>query len=541
METREKALAGVLAAVLGGWFVVPPVWNAVNAPVTEREASAKSLKKAADDRGEEELQTFAAIAKLDGAAARALSPDVRSAQRTYQSWLTDLADRCGFEGTEVTPQKTTPIGKTGSAVEVKLEGRATASELARFLSLLSESGVLQTVVQTNLAAASSSPADELEVTVRTEAVSLEGGGRRPLPYSEWTVGEATEDGVAVTPAEGPFEEFEVAAAVDGEDRVYAVGKSSADGRWTFKGDAPPAGTTVRGRPYPIPEDEPRAAEAWTLLAEQGPFAIPVFKPPIRPRVIVDDRLRVYRGDRLDVPVEIVGLPPGEVSLKLEGGPEGMRVDADTRRLTFETTAQTPLGPAEAKLVASNAGVVADAAFAIEVREPNEPPVIADVDVPPAYPGREWRLSIEATDPEGQDLRLNADGPDGVRVDGMTLVWTAPKELEGESARVALTVIDDGAEPKEARRTIEVPVEFDAEGSTELIGSVRIDGERAALLIDRRSGERTVLKEGQEVAIGRLSGTVTGITEKTLTIAEDGGESTLRLGQTVADRAPRGGA
>lgn len=535
MQTREKILAGVLAAVLVGWVVVPSLIGTVLEPVRTREANVRSLRGVADERGEEELASIRAAGQLSQWAARSLDPDPLAAQRTYQSWLTDLADRCGWSQTAVTPLRTSRIGDVASAVEVKLEGAATADQLARFLDLLTGSGLAQSIVQTQVRSQSTRPDDPLEVALRVEALSMPDGGRRPLPYRTFTVAEASEGAMTVSPADGRFDgDFRVAGP-DGQ--ALTVTDVEADGAWTFDGPTPSPGDELRVLPPPREDSE---AAPWTLLAEQGPFAIPVRKPPILPQVVAPEEVRVVRGNPIDVPLQVVGLPPGDVSLTVAGeSPPGLTIDPDTRRLKWKTDDATPLGTVEVALVATGGGVTGRGRTRLTVARPNSPPAIAASEPVAAYPGRPWELPLEITDAEGDDVRLSVTGPADVRLDERTLRWTPTADDEGETFDITVTATDMAEDPMTGERTFSVPVEFDTERTTELIGSVRIDGEPAALLIDRRTGQRRVAREGDELSVGRMKARVQQIGDRSVRLREGEGETLLKLGQSVAERTAAG--
>lgn len=372
MQTREKLLAIGLGSVLAIGWVIPAVWEAVRAPVTEREQDLKSLKRRLDTREVDEMKTMAAIKRLADYRGRSLSEDALTAQRVYQAWLTQLADESGWENLQVIPGRTKPVGP-GTSVSVTVEGLATTTEVADFLRLFNESGVLHSIEDATFSAETTNSDVPIEVSVTATALSLPDGGARPLPYAGLTVAEETDDPelARVTPSLGKVTEpFDVEAKIGGKTLVATVKGTTEEGLLKLKWDdeSPKRldeGLAMTTRPYEVEID--RAAPAWDSFAKLSPFSIP--KPVGQPTVVsreptkdnmppvleAVDGASLLPGERWQAKV-IVSDPDGDdgkVKLRLDDAPRGARIEGDA--LLFEVPPGTAPGDVVIEVVASDDG------------------------------------------------------------------------------------------------------------------------------------------------------------------------------------------
>lgn len=277
MQTREKLLAGAFAAVIGIGWVVPGIWSAVRAPVTERETTLRSLKRRVDTKENDEMKTMAAIKKIADWKKRALPEDALTAQRIYQAWLTRLADEAGWSNLDVVPGRTRAIGP-GTSVSVAVDGIATAEQLATFLDRFEASGLLHSIERSNFVSDSVSPDAKLEVSITATALSLPDGGPTPLPYAEFRVTDDTEavDAVAMTPTLGKVTTpFDVATSIDDKTYHATVKKSDDEGRLVLSWrDAVPQKLEAETKFVTQPLVDPADDSIWQQLADAGPFSVP---------------------------------------------------------------------------------------------------------------------------------------------------------------------------------------------------------------------------------------------------------------------------
>ena len=531
MQTREKALAAVLGLVLTLWLIVPAVVQTATEPIESREATLRSLRRQSEKLEDEELATIRAAGALDKFARVSLGPDPRIAQRTLQSWLTDLADRCGWSGVTVTPLRTTSIAETASTVEVRVEGNATAAQTSRMLQLLTRSGVAHSVAQWSVRSETTDPSGPLTVTLRVEGLSMPGGGQWPMPYAVYEVQSVAAESFTVEPDGARFDgSFAVLTDDGGRHTIKDVIKS---GGWASD-FVPAVGDRLRVASYVNDPTDP----AWQSLAEYGPFAIAVEIPPVQPRVVIPERIDVVRGDWFDVPFSVVGLADDPVIAFSGDVPDDLTLDADGRRLTWRTTDDTPLGETTVRLTATAGDVEALGETIIRVRRRNSPPSIEFGELAAAIPGRPWRRKLVAIDPDEDETVVSlADGPESAAFEDNAVVWTPPEEAAGTEVVITVEARDDAEDALTTTESFTVRVDFDDEADTELVGSVTIDGQPAALLINRRTGDRLVARRGQEIEIGVLKGTVEEVRPKSLIVRTTSGRFAVPLGRTVADRTP----
>ena len=83
----------------------------------------------------------------------------------------------------------------------------------------------------------------------------------------------------------------------------------------------------------------------------------------------------------------------------------------------------------------------------------------------------------------------------------------------------------------------ITVTADAAATTELIGSLMIDGQPVAWTLDRLAGQRRELRTGDSLAIGDVRGEVAAIRADAIEYETDNGRVRWKLGQTLRDAQP----
>ena len=150
MQKREKILAGLLLGFLFLWQIRPTLYNMFIEPIDSRNSDIRLLSKSISASEDKEFELIQAKAKLNRAKFRSFPPNPLTAQRMYQSWLTDLSADVGFIDPKIVPENRSARSNTYVAIDVRVETKAKFEQLAKFLFLFYESGLLHKIQSLNV-------------------------------------------------------------------------------------------------------------------------------------------------------------------------------------------------------------------------------------------------------------------------------------------------------------------------------------------------------------------------------------------------------
>jgi len=178
MQRREKIMLFALVAVILGAQGFPLVKRVVFAPLADRHAQIKRLDASLEVKTHEQLEIHRSRKKLRDWTALSLPPDVPTAQRLYQEWLTDLAQVVGFQQLKVTSARRVRSDKVFTPVRVSIETKATFEQLCTFLYRFHRAGLLHRIANLTADSDSSTGKALLTVSLILEGLSLPDAPKR---------------------------------------------------------------------------------------------------------------------------------------------------------------------------------------------------------------------------------------------------------------------------------------------------------------------------------------------------------------------------
>ncbi len=194
--------------------------------------------------------------------------------------------------------------------------------------------------------------------------------------------------------------------------------------------------------------------------------------------------------------------------------------------------------------------------------PNQPPQFEGATQIVAYRGKDNEVPLKFSDPENNRVHVNVDGelPEWVRWDAESakLVVTPPEDSDedesGEKANVAdefevkVTATDDGYPHRQTTQSLIVKTQapppppegpkpapgFDDATQTFLTALVQGGEDWTAWMNVRTRGKTLKLKVGDEFEIGSISGKVTGVSSRRVTLEINGQSYELRPAGKLSD-------
>ena len=146
--------------------------------------------------------------------------------------------------------------------------------------------------------------------------------------------------------------------------------------------------------------------------------------------------------------------------------------------------------------------------------------------------------LEASDPDGDDAAIRFElvrRIDGVTLEDDRLEYVPPTSADGQKTAIEVAAIDADGGRSVLTWTIDVAPNDAA--TTELVGSMMLDEQPVAWLVNRADGRRVEVRAGDRIAIGRVEGEIESIGRKTLTFARDGQRYELKLGDPLTRARP----
>jgi hypothetical protein len=552
MQPREKILAGLLAAVIGYFFVLRPVidnWLVV--PIQDRNAQIKSLESEVRSREDQEFNLLRATKNLAEWRSQSLPPEALNAQRVYQEWLTDVAEISGWQNIEIALGSRTLRGPY-TGVVVTVEGSATLDEVNAFLQRVAETRLLQRIVGLDLESPSFDGNPRLTVALTAEGLALTDAESRTRLFP--TAGLSAE----VTPSQSTIkvdrtDGFPEAAPfrIRIDDELLKVTEVGKDG-WQVERGAAGSSAAEHSADSDVELIPTRPVE---------PIAIKPMYPSVerlfvkaRPRSgdlqIADELPPASQGKpwTTDLELQNWNTVNGTPIFKLQpGSPEGMFLDAELGKLSWTPDDDAELGEYDVPVAvygADETTPLLETRLTVEVRQPNSPPELRISGPVSVWLGRPftYRITAEDDDLPDDELQFELSGediPEGLRISASTgtLIWTPSAELSLEDVELEVTVTDDGSPPESDTATLTLRLRDDVALYTHLVGSIAQGDQRDAWIRDRTTNRLTTLHEGDKVTVADFAGIVETIEPEAIRIRSDGTLYRLGIGENFRNLKP----
>lgn len=553
MQMREKLLAGGLAAAIAIYFV-PKMWSWYIEPVEIAEAARKSAQALRDDREYKQLQVFTKQKQLKEWKGRSLSPKPTEAAAQYQQWLTDMAEVVAeFSNVSVKPETTrTAANEPFSAIDVTLTAEATLAQVRLFLFRFFQADVMHSITQLSLDSPAATGNPRLAIVMKFEALSLrDAPPRGPTLFARTEVAEDWQDptqALSVRHAEGfptkaPF-------LVRVGKHFFEVTEASGTS-WTLTTDAnSPQGTAKRPvtlladeivELVPIhPEFSKRSIAQFEPILKRNPFVKPV---PYAPKLEFVGTKSVSRGGSLDLTCRATGfdMSVGEPLFTLEGdAPSGLSLDGRSGKLTWKPDDEQEFGDVKLQVTVKAPGLreALTQPLIVTLKQTNKPPKFEPVSERNAVLGKEFILTVKATDEDPETkltYSLGTGAPEGAKIDATTgeFKWTPPATLVPGPVKVSVQVADNGTPPNTVKQEITINVGDDLAQFTKLTGIVEVDGKKELRFSDLANNRSIVLHEGEVLRYADIEATVVRIDKKVILLKKDDVLWRLDLGETLS--------
>lgn len=558
MQPREKILAIALLAVVGFWFGRPMVESVLFEPIRDLERQEKALKKKWETTETQELKLFADLKQLAEWESLALPDEAMDAQRIYGAWLLSELERIGWQEVSMTPGRRVPIGKTADAVQVNLEGQATPAQFSQFIRLFEETPLLHRIERMTQDVVSSSDREILSIVLTAEGICISGKTARPWPFERWELASdfdaANAKSLEVVSSDlKPKQKLSIRL----NEAVYKIKVDEKQTTiWHIEKRPETATQLVVAGSLIAPEvafeteNDPQAAmNAWLA---QNPFFEPTPPAPFRPQFTVPGTLDIVRGTQGEERFQLSGLgdlPYDTLDYQLQAElPEFVQIDQSTGTIRWNF-------PAEAEMpesVKTTAVATIDSLFfeqpyvlnqpiQVVFRDPNTAPAVEAMEPLMIPSDQQWTFDLQATDNDQpqQQLSYSLTGtvPEGLSVSSANgqLQWTPTTEQEGEEFTVQVQVTDDGQPPLSGTASVKLSVVHNAEKSIELVACITADERRRAWFVDRKTGKRYAIAEGEKLAVGLFASEVLEIRQTEVLLESNEEQSLLKLGQKLQQR------
>jgi hypothetical protein len=571
--TRDKQLLIGLVTLVVLWFGRGVIDSRVFAPFREESSRLATLKE--DVAGLESQQVVLArslkqltdwkVASLppDRIDPKSKTPSALNAQRLYLGWLTDLAQLSGMEGVKVVPgsTKTISVGKGAStkyvamSVSVTLETSARYGQLCTFLDHFQRARLMQRINRLNIESPQSAGDPVLDIQIEAEGLALTDAPTRLTIFPETTLEQAIDDSaaeinirpVAGFPAKAPFR-IRLGSGTTGE---YANVTAIANDLWTIERGVDrtyarqhPEGATVEFAPV-NPAIPALDTEAFRAILASNIFIKPPPPKEYKLKLGPFTEQAFARGESLNYTLPVSDYDPtlGKPELSIVGTlPPGLQLDRGVGKITWTPVKDQAIGKFPIKLEVRHPSAekgLQSAEFNVVFREPNSVPTAGTIPPQVAYLGRLWSFSLPVKDVETpvEQLTFKLDNPPaGVTYDPVKrqLTWTPAAPIVPGEQKISVTITDNGVPAQSLTVSIPVKVEDDAAAFTFLVGSIAIDGVWQAWIYNRAADVRTILKQGDEVKVSDIQGTVSEIGKDFITLKQGDKEERLELGQNLRE-------
>ncbi len=556
LQHRERLLIGGFAGVIGAFVIVPWLWSWFTGPIDNAQAAldlaSGKLTKAQDDL----IGTRKKQASLKTWKSRSLSPQIQEAGRQYQQWITDLAEESAqFSQLQVTAEPS-PSGKKSvfNSVKLRVKAEATLAQVRLFLFRFSQADLMHAVTSLSLESPATSGNPLLSVNMQIEALSFpDAAPRGPTVFTRTKVAEKKwKSGAEQLPLQVQSNEKFPAKT----PFIVRIGKHyfdvvDRDGlKWAIKPEANFAATSPS--PIELVEDQTvelvqihpdfanRTLADFDPILKQNLFLKPV---PYAPKLDFSGPTSVSLGGSLNLTCQASGfdLSIGAPSFSLFGEqPKGMSFDAGTGKLTWKPDNEQPLGDINLKVTANAPGLKEPLTkpLTLSLKQTNKSPTIERIGDRHAVLGKEFKLTIKATD-EDSDLKslkfsLGGSAPAGAKIDATSgeLTWTPADATIPGPVKVTVQVADNGNPPATASQEFTINVGDDLAQFTELTSIIEVDGRREFWLSDKSTNKLLKLHEGETLKYADIEAKVARIDRRFVLLEKEDAQWRLNLGENL---------
>jgi hypothetical protein len=190
MQKREKILLVSTVAAVLLWAGLPTINAIFIDPVTDARDDLKRVNEKEADQTADIKRLKVAGQKFKQTRGRSLPPNSLDAQRLYQVWLDDVAVLSGIEkpiitpGRRVTSRRKSIRGDLYTGVLVSLEGKATLTELSRFLYHFYRSDLAHRVVNLTIDSPKNEGDPKLAISLTAEGLSFASAPKRSTLFPQ---------------------------------------------------------------------------------------------------------------------------------------------------------------------------------------------------------------------------------------------------------------------------------------------------------------------------------------------------------------------
>lgn len=544
-QKRTKILGGLLLVVLAFMAIRPD--KKLLEPIQEAQ---RKLINAAEDFEREDLERIKLLVakeNISRAQSASLPYSISDAQRLYQTWITNLAEQCKFSRLVVSPGNTSTVRGQFITVDVNLEAETDLEGLSRFLYLHDKANLMHRVVDLEVESSGAQNNPRMEVVLKAQGMSVFDSPDRSEVFPRTNIVESLskdDTELSVTEDKGFPTKSEFYAQVG--DEMIEVTKAEA-GQWTVKrgvegteAETHPSGSVLQL--FPIAPQKDDSFDQYTELLAGSPFVKPKPARVYRPRIaaVLDQTIEPGESVKMTARAEDINSDVGVPVFALEDAAEGMKIDAQSGELSWETTDSTAPAEYSGTVVLTqenNEELRVEKQFTITVKRPNEPPSLKAPEEAIVILGQDFELELSAEDADDDSLKFAFEGetPGGLAIDGATgrLTWSPEKTVTPNTYSVKIKVTDSG--DLSDSKTVSLKVEDDHASLTRFTGSVALDGVASAYFRNLGTNARPVLKVGDRVVVSEINAELKEIANRHVLLADAAGIWKLSLGESLRDR------
>ena len=546
---RTKVLAGALAVVMGFGFIRPdqkimePIREAENA----RRIAAEKLAKASDDM----LLVTAAEFNLEQAQFISLPPSPTDALRVYQKWITNLAEQCKFSALKISPGRIDQRADRFLTVNVQLDGEISLEGFSRFMFLFDQADVKHRITSLDISSTGTSGSPRMEVTLTAQGMSVTGTAQHAdvFPLTQLATELAADQTQLVVKSADSFPQKTPFLVQVGTEMVEVT--SIDENQWTMTRavqgtKAVQHASSEYVQLFPIRyQDNPVTFDDYQNFLASSPFVKPVVPRKRTPKIagLKDKTIAPGESVSLKVSTTDIDADVGTVTYELEDAVDGMTLDSETGKFTWETTAETEAKKYSPQIVVrqkNNEDLKLSKSFSITLKLPNDAPTLKVASEAVVIIGQKFELKLSAKD-DGDDrkLKFSFEGnvPEGLVLDGSNrkLTWIPAKTFLPRDYDVKVKVTDGGKPAKSVTKSVKLKVQDDQAIYMKLTGSVALDGQPVALFRNLISAENPKLKIGDKLEVSEISATIKEIANRYILIEDAEGIWQIDLGDTIRNR------